>query len=106
MAEDSDREYNIKDNFNLGDRRNRHRRSTDSCVDTLPECAGNFANLEVRVQTLEKNCEKTDKRISLLHNSIAKLYQLKNIVVAWAIAAGTIASFIYSNLATIKHLFF
>lgn len=105
MAEDSERDSNTKEHFITVDRRNRNRRASDFCDEVIPDCAGNFANLEVRVQTLEKNCDKVDRKISLLHNSVAKLYQIKQIVMAWAIAAGTIASFIYSNLSTIRDMF-
>ena len=103
MAEDSSKDSS--EHYILVDRRSKGRRVTDNCDDALPECAAGFANLEIRVQTLEKERAKTEKKLSVLYNSVSKLYQLKQMVIAWAIAAGTIASFIYSNLTTIKSMF-
>lgn len=105
MAEDIRHDSTTLEHVILVDRRNKHRRTSDSCDDITPDCAATFANLEIRVQVLEKFCEKIERRIALIHNSVAKLHQIKQMVMAWAVAAGTIASFIYSNLSTIRDMF-
>lgn len=105
MAEDSSKDSSTNEQNIIVDRRSKLRRKTDSCDNELPECAGTFANLEVRVQTLEKDRDKTERKLHALYNSVAKLYQIKQIIIGWAIAAGTIASFVYSNLSSIKAMF-
>ena len=89
------------------ERRRFFRRSEDTqnLNEHTIELISTVANLKARVEALEagkQTCHEEQKKIA---DDIESLKEVKSVVVAWSMVAGSISALIYSNFATVKKLF-
>ncbi len=89
------------------DRRRYYRRNEDAGIDGKPsmELIAAVADLKARVKNLEDDKSECSTSIREIEADIDNLKEVKSLVVAWSMVAGSISAIIYSNFTSLKKLF-
>ena len=88
------------------ERRQFYRRTEDTtCSIPSPEYIASIADLKARVTTLEEEKKSTKVELEKLETELSNLKEVKTLVVAWSMVAGSVSAIIYSNFTQFKKLF-
>lgn len=88
------------------ERRRFYRRSEDTtCGIPSPEYIAALADLKARVISLEEEKRLIKVDLEKLEAELDNLKEVKTLVVAWSMVAGSVSAIIYSNFTQFKKLF-
>lgn len=103
----SDNNYPIEPPIAVSDRRRFYRRSEDSNETNyqIVELVSIVSDLRARIKTLEEEKKNSKDAITDIEKDIDGLKEVKSVVVAWSMVAGSVSAIIYTNFAAFKKLF-